>query len=383
MSTRNNATLSLRSSRCYHELPFFERLRHLISPLQAQTNLYFRQLKTLFSTPDTDTSAYDTIPLFTFAHIKIDLSSIKNKQTQLHQLFSVLFEVPAIKTVAMQIFDGQPCKVIFVDSDILYSEGDCNYQSRIIRIASSMSIYNILSTMLFEFCNAANISLARISVKHYQTADDYALAMERAEYLTYHRHIHLLVNLQRQESFKRVLKTLGEDSNEIQREINRSYLSFAEYWRGVNKARAKGYSHSEYYRIHYRQLQQLDHLFHKKDNKTCTSSNIIVHQPVMITELYQNKPLGLNDLLPIFSSVTARDFLQAILENPAAFNILNRYQKPIAHYLAKHVTEKNLQKFKSLNLASQTYFLSQYVILNSHLIDMPPKISMTKASSSA
>ncbi|MCS5712155.1 hypothetical protein [Candidatus Berkiella aquae] len=382
--SQNSTILSPRDSHCHHKLPFYERLRHFIIPLQARASLYINQLNALFANLDVDTlrSPRDLTQLFVFAHIEIDLASIKSKQKQLLNIFSILFEIPAIKTIASQVFHGQPSKVLFVSDDELFSEGDCNYQSRIIRIASNISIYDIISTMLFEFCNAANTSLAVVSVKRFQTADDYALAMERAEYLTYNRHIHLLVILQRQESFVKVLETNGEDPDKIQREINRSYLSFSEYWRGANDSRIKGYSHSEYYRIHYRQLQELNHIFHKKDNKPSHSSQLIIHQPVMLTSNHEKKRLGLNDLFPIFSSTMAKDFLQAILKNANAIKILNSYQKSIAQHLAKHVTEKNLQKFKALNQASQAYFLSQYAILNSHLIEMPPKISAVKTTSS-
>ncbi|HRE30475.1 MAG TPA: hypothetical protein PLD88_00740, partial [Candidatus Berkiella sp.] len=173
--------MSYISAPCHHEIPFYERLRNFITPLQIQTNLYIHQLKALFSKQGTDflRSLYDSTQLFTFAHIQIDLTSIKNKQAHLHHAISILFDIPAIKTIATQVFNGQACKVLFVKNDQLFSEGDCNYQSRVIRIASNMSIYNILSTMLFEFCNAANTSLSIVSVKHYQSANDYALAMER------------------------------------------------------------------------------------------------------------------------------------------------------------------------------------------------------------
>ncbi|HRE30477.1 MAG TPA: hypothetical protein PLD88_00750, partial [Candidatus Berkiella sp.] len=78
-----------------------------------------------------------------------------------------------------------------------------------------------------------------------------------------------------------------------------------------------------------------------------------------------------------------KDFLQVIITNSNALKILKRYQRPIALHLAKHVTRASLQKFKSLNQASQAYFLSQYAVLNSHLIDLAPQVSARKSISSA
>ncbi|HRE30476.1 MAG TPA: hypothetical protein PLD88_00745, partial [Candidatus Berkiella sp.] len=97
--------------------------------------------------------------------------------------------------------------------------------------------------------------------------------------------------MQRQETFKKMLKSIGEDTDELQREINRSYLSFAEYWRGANDSGTKDYSHSEYYRIHYRKLQQLNHHFHKNDKKSDNYLKIIMQQPMIPTGIWvKNQP---------------------------------------------------------------------------------------------
>lgn len=288
---------------------------------------------------------------FIFNTMTFDLSSHPSKALQLKSLLERLCSIPAMKALIQHAFRGDNFQVVFADRTALFSEGECHYHRKSIRIAREQSTYDILSTLLFELCNAANNRLSEILIKDYQNADDYALAMERAEFITYQQHLRLLQLLANNQEFTRLLSQMGENPRKLNLEINNAYKSFAEYWEGANRLHHKAYSHSEYYRRHYQQMNALNQYFYQ-----ASSSSPALHPQFD----YSRQTQPHSTLAKAFSSHTARELLETIKHNPNALSVFNRFQKPLATCLAKNVTAHSLQRFKTLNGASQTYFLQEY-----------------------
>ncbi len=314
----------------------FDKIDLLTNPLLSKISNRFKSLFS-FSYLANATTVSTAVPqAFTFNTMTFDLTSEPTKARQLKSLLDQLCTIPAIISLIQHAFQGENFQVVFADRTELFSEGECHYHRKSIRIAQDQNIYNILSTLLFELCNAANLRLSTILIQDYENADDYALAMEQAEYDTYQQHIGLLQLLQNSKDFTTQLSRVGEDPRNFSLEINNGYHSFAEYWEGANRLQQKAYSHSEYYRRHY-------------------------SSQTLLTQFMNCRPKQPHaELAQVFSSNTARELLATISGSPNVLTVFNRYQKPLAACLAHHVTAHSLQRFKTLNVASQAYFLQEY-----------------------
>lgn len=286
---------------------------------------------------------------YTFKTMTFNLSSDPTKARQLKSLLNKVCTIPAINALIQHAFQGENFQVVFADRTELFSEGECHYHRKTIRIAKDQTLYNVLSTLLFELCNAANMQLSKILIQDYKNADDYALAMERAEFVTYQQHLRLLQLLQNNPEFTTQLSRVGENPRNLSLEINNGYRSFAEYWEGANRLHQKSYSHSEYYRRHYQQMRSLNQIFRERSSQTLLFQFAQSHQKQ-----------ARDELAIVFSSHAARELLATISANPNVLTIFNRFQKPLATCLAENVTPHTLQRFKALNAASQAHFLQEY-----------------------
>lgn len=331
----------------------------LTNPLLSKISNRFKSLFS-FSYLAGNTASLAEAYVFTFNTMTFHLSSDPTKARQLKSLLDTLCTIPTINTLIQHAFQGQNFQVVFADRTELFSEGECHYHRKIIRIAKNQTLYDTLSTLLFELCNAANMRLSRIFIKDYENADDYALAMEQAEFVTYQQHLRLLQLLQNNNEFTKQLSQVGENPISLSLEINNGYRSFAEYWEGANRLHHKAYSHSEYYRRHFQQMR---------------SSQA---QLIQFSQSIQKQPRG--ELAVVFSSHAARQLLATISSNQNVLTIFNRFQKSLATCLAENVTPHTLQRFKALNTASQAFFLQEYAKRYNPLL---PKVITDKRKPSA
>jgi hypothetical protein len=296
---------------------------------------------------------------YSFKTLQADLRPIGNKKVLLRLLLTKLFKDPQFEKLVLKAFEGKSFKVEFVPKGTLYSEGECNFATKSIKIATDQSLSVILSTLIFELCNASNQTLSKISLNQFSCADDYALAMERAEYVTYKQHIELMQSLLQNKDFISTLEGVGENVNTFNDEVRDAFKNFAEYWQGANiKQNGTDYSHCEYYRRHYNDFTTLNGHFQK--------------QPILVPG-YISKHSGTSVLASQFHSKDAKELFLAITMNANALAILEQYQLPIAACLAKCTNPTNLQNFKALNTAEQVLFMTSFAKRNHQMIEAPLK----------
>jgi len=290
-----------------------------------------------------------------FNNLQTDLKPIGAKMVLLRLALSTLFKDSQISALISVAFNGKPFNVYFVPNETIYSEGECNFATQQIRIAKEQRLTTIISTLLFELCNASNQALAKIALNQFATADSYALAMEQAEYHSYQKHINLLSILVRNANFMSTLEGIGENVNDLAAERRDAYQSFDEYWQAANsQIGAKAFTHSEYYRRHYQDFTKLNGHFQK--------------QPILVPGFLAT-PKKTSILASQFHSNEAKTLYTAISANPQALALLEQYQLPIAACLAKNANQNNLRGFKALNTAEQVLFITQFAKRNNQLIE--------------
>ncbi len=294
---------------------------------------------------------------YSFKTLQTDLRPTGHKMVLLRLLLTKLFKIPQFEQLIQTAFRGKPFKVEFVPKDAIYSEGECNFVTKSIKIAADQSLSVIVSTLIFELCNASNQALSQISLNQFSSADDYALAMERAEYNTYQQHITLLKSLLLNNDFMITLDSVGENVSTLENEVRDAFKSFDEYWQGAN-TEYHGYSHCEYYRRHYNDFIKLNAYFQK--------------QPALVPG-YLAAQSSTSLLALQFHSKEAKELFRTISLNANALAILEQYQLPIVACLAKCTTPSNLQGFKALNPAEQVLFMTTFAKRNNQLIEAPAK----------
>ena len=300
---------------------------------------------------------------YSFNTLQTNLKPVGNKMVLLRVVLAKLFKNPLIEQLIQTAFAGKPFTVEFVPLDTLYSEGECNFDTKTIRIGKNQSLSVIVSTLIFELCNASNINLGKISINQFNSAESYALAMEKAEYLTYEQHVKLLKSLLLDNDFIGTLEGVGESSADLKNEICHAFKSFDEYWHGANTQQsAKDFTHSEYYRRHFEDFAKLNGYFRK--------------QPMLVPG-FHGEQKSTSILALQFHSKEAKELFATISMNPDALAILEQYQLPIVAYLAKCTNKSNLQAFQSLNPTEQTYFMTQFAKRKSQIIELqqskPPR----------
>lgn len=291
----------------------------------------------------------------TFNNLQSDLSPIAHKMVLLKLVFSRLFKTPQIETLINRAFDGAPFTLSFVDSSKLYSQGECNFTQRQININKNLNLRNMVSTFLYELCNANNTKLKDTLTLHFNNEDDYALAIESAEFSSYQQHIALLSALLNDQDFVSTLEGVGENVDELLSEVNNAFQTFDEYWKDANQSnKDNDVSHSDYYRHYYRK-----HLcFQPAKAVTMPASAPIT--PAFIATQNTNSQ-ATNDILAVhFKSTAAKEFFTEISKNQQAIAMLRRIPASITATLANNVTLRNLQGYKALNLREQAVFISQY-----------------------
>ncbi|HRE30479.1 MAG TPA: hypothetical protein PLD88_00760, partial [Candidatus Berkiella sp.] len=190
----------------------------------------------------------DESDTFIFNILQAQLTPLGELKYNFHRALSMLFERKPFANLVAEAFNGQPFIVQIVDPACLYSEGDCDYQTKTIRLANNLYLYTLIITLLFELCNAANTNLAKQSY----------VGCRNAEYLSYARYVNLLPTLRTYLDLISLVHKDGTDfTASIDHEIIGCYPSFAKYWSSVNETHGKEYSHSEYYRRGFRCYQQL------------------------------------------------------------------------------------------------------------------------------
>lgn len=308
----------------------FERLKSFAVPIGNGIRKKLQSLLALNS-PNTKPHAPFTRRAYQFNTLTINLAGAGNP-VLLRVALSRLFKTPAIIALVAKAFNGAPFKVEFVAQNDIYSEGECSFISKTIRIAKEQSLTHTLSTLIFELCNASNPALVNMELNQFSSANEYALALEQAEYLSYQKHISLLRMLLSSTEFVSTLEGVGANPAILQAQIHNAFQSFEEYWQGANTlATNKDCTHSDYYRRHF--------------------------------EKHKSKPLifsDRSDLSSFFISKEAKELFKMIRQNPQAFAILQGYQKPIVACLANSTTKQNLEGFKALNSSEQVCFIRKY-----------------------
>lgn len=292
---------------------------------------------------------------YQFNTLHSDLRPIANKMVLLKVVFARLFKVPQVEKLVSTAFGGKSFTLSFVNRNELFSEGECNFAKNQINIHKNLSVSNTVSTLLYELCNANNSALKNVLVNQFNDEDDYALAIEKAEYLSYQNHISLLSTLINDHEFVSTLEGVGENIDVMRAEVNDAYQTFDEYWQGANKANDNGgISHCEYYRKYYRNLKSADPV----------EVQVQVPEPVTpgFSTFKATPSCTIDDKLAVhFKSHEAKELLAEIGKNQQAIAMLKRIPSPIAACLAKNTTKRNLEGFKALNKAEQSAFISQYI----------------------
>lgn len=341
-----------------------ERVTTLAWPISEKIRERINALMTAaYPEPKTPACSNFSKANYTFKTLQTDLRPTGNKIVFLRLLFNSLFKIPQFEELISSSFSGKPFTVNFVANDTIYSEGECNFATKSIKIAADKNLSIILSTLIFELCNASNQALAAISLNQYSNADDYALAMERAEYDTYKKHIELLKILMQNDHFKSTLEGVGENLNNLNDEILSSFKNFDEYWQGANALQnGNNYSHCEYYRRHYNDFTKLNGHFQK--------------QPTLVPGYLAKK--NSHSLASQFSSKEAKELFHTISLNANALAVLEQYQLPIVACLAKCTNQRNLQGFKKLNPAEQILFMTAFAKRNNQIIEAPSTLTKQK-----
>ncbi|MGE3320149.1 MAG: hypothetical protein AB7I18_12725 [Candidatus Berkiella sp.] len=284
----------------------------------------------------------------TFKTLRACLSSLGNKQAYVHFILNELFKIPEIELLISQAFSGKSFSVVFTKDDTLYSSGHCDFTNKTIHIAKELSISNMLSTLLFELCNASNPILDNTLHNSYNDEDSFAFAIEQAEYLTYRKHIALLAILVNNPAFNNALGEIAEDSELFQNEIRTAYTSFDEYWQAANTAHSgKPYSHADFYRRQYQLIVRLPEVYGALASLT---------PGFLAFKEETNDPLA-----KFFTSQPAQELLSIIRQNPQAHMILKVCSPATALNLAQKATPTNVQGFKALNAAEQVLFITEFV----------------------
>lgn len=282
-----------------------------------------------------------------FNGMQADLRPVASKMVLLRMVLSKLFKIPQVEMLINRAFEGKPFTLSFVEHRDLFSEGECNFAKQQINIRKDLNLTNIVSTLVYELCNASNTELKNVLAKRYENEHDYAQAIESAEYLTYQNHISLLTTLLNDQEFISTLDGVGENIDELRSEVNDAYQTFEAYWQGANKANENnGISHSEYYRSHFRKVSA-------RPNESVTARPSITPAFSLKTN---HDPLAV-----LFHGPEAKELYQEISKNQQAIAMLKRFPAPVAASLAKNTTKRNLQGFMALNTTEQVVFISQYM----------------------
>lgn len=336
-------------------LSFFDRVKRFAAPI-SQT---IRDRISIFMQATQEKPKPPRQPFIrtqlTFNNLQSDLSPIAHKMVLLKLVFSRLFKTPQIETLINRAFDGAPFTLSFVDSSKLYSQGECNFTQRQININKNLNLRNIVSTFLYELCNANNTKLKDTLTSHFKNEDDYALAIERAEFSSYQQHIAVLAALLNDKDFVSTLEGVGENVDELRTEVKNAFQTFDEYWKDANQSnKLNDVTHSDYYRNYYRK-----HLSSQPANVMTVPTSTPITPAFKATQ--NTNTQATNDILAVhFQSTAAKEFFVEISKNQQAISMLRRIPAPIAATLANNVTPRNLQGYKALNLKEQAVFISQY-----------------------
>lgn len=366
-----------------------QQLANMISPLAPEIydrlidlhlSHYFINNDLKFSKPDNKVE--DIIDDHChIGNLEINLAPLGDRKYQFKQALIAITNIPEIAELVSQAFNRQPFQVALVPSEHLYSEGECNYVTKTVRVANNLSIDKILTTMVFELCNAINTPLSRLYASDYRTADDFALASERLEYQSHLNYIRFLQKLVTVQDF---FLTFGHQGMgiraSIQQEIDHTFSSFDDYWEVQNDKRDKAYSHSEYYRIFHRQYQQLcGYQAPMAIELQAIAEPIpesISEQPTAIAAhaLETNLDPMVSDLLLVtdhtpsliiescFTSLAAKSFLDIIKNNAAASAIIVSFEMSMAQNFANKIDENKLNVFRRMNAKTQCAFLESYAL---------------------
>lgn len=352
-----------------------------------QINSDLRFSKPTEEIPETDDLHYKE------GNLEINLATLNGKKYQFKEALRALTKIPEIAELISQAFNGKPFQVAFVSPEHLYSEGDCNYVTKTVRIANNLSIYQMLTTMVFELCNAVNTPLSRHYTTHFANADDYALAAERLEYQSHLLYIQLLTTLAAAQDFS---LAFGHDAfntrNRFQHEIDNTFRSFDHYWEIQNDKGKKAYSHSEYYRIFFRQYQHLNTYRAPVETQPEPVDAEKITIPEIKAEINSKITTQvLENIDPIvpgfqlvkeqapsltieshFTSVAAKAFFDIIKQNATALALVAAFQIPMAQSFAAKIDEAKLNVFRRMNGPTQIAFLERYALSQQQKRDSTP-----------
>lgn len=319
----------------------FEKFKNFTRPVGK---LISQKIRSLFSLRPVRQSKA-SLPLkkhacqFKVHQLEIDLSGLDSNFVLLKLILKRLCKIPEIMHLCKSAFGGDPFKVVFAAQTDIFSEGECSFASKTIRIAKNQNLEQIISTLLFELCNAANPLLAHLSLSQFTSADEYAFAMENAEYRSYQHHLRLLSTILKYSEFVNTLEGVGANPFSFQIEILNGFRTFNEYWQAANTpTQNQPCSHSDFYRRHFKGFKQ---------------------EPFISVQ---------TDFSSLFISNEAKELFNAIKQNSAAFALLQQYQKPIVACLANNTNQHNLLKFKALNVNEQTCFIRKFCELKNQLM---------------
>lgn len=181
------------------------------------------------------------------------------KVEQVEQLLMQLYQQSSkfFLTYTKAIEKG-PITVKFVPAREMSSDAKWCAGTREIKI--SLSSESPITALLFEMCNAANSVTDKMGnemIKHYETAYDYALALEKEEFKSCQKFHEILNGFLKSKILLAILTGAGISKLDLLEAKKEIPETLSDYLTTVQQKDASGLSHMDHYRARYHQFKAL------------------------------------------------------------------------------------------------------------------------------
>ncbi|MGE3319912.1 MAG: hypothetical protein AB7I18_11525 [Candidatus Berkiella sp.] len=139
-------------------------------------------------------------------NLKIDLNGYdKNKAALFLFALNSVYNIQPVHELFNQVIKAGPISINIVPREQAPFGAKIEID-RTIYLANDQPIYEAISAVLFELCNAANPGFNNTPCSKFKNADDFANAIEAVEYNTIRRHALLMNIVCRQPNFRQIIK---------------------------------------------------------------------------------------------------------------------------------------------------------------------------------
>lgn len=159
-------------------------------------------------------------------------------------LVTHLLNHPAACDLVTQVLKQGKININFTSHESLASYAEWDNKTRTIYL-TNRGLENILFNCIFELCNADNSLLNEIVSKNFETAYDYALAIEKAEHLSSKRSAHIIFYGLQESRWK--LLSDNDLKKELETFQSQSERTFDDCFKGqtIPSIQCHGFSHFE------------------------------------------------------------------------------------------------------------------------------------------